>query len=56
MGETANLWRHFSIMGAKNCKYRGGVETSYAELSKLLSEIADREENIFKQLKKVPLS
>jgi hypothetical protein len=55
MGETANIWRQFSIMGAKNCKYRGGVETSYTELSKLLAEIAEREENIFKQLKKVPL-
>jgi hypothetical protein len=56
MGETANLWRHFSILGAKNCKYRGGVETSYFELSKILAELADREENIFKQLKKVPLN
>lgn len=55
MGETANLWRHFSILGAKNCKFRGGIETSFTELSKLLSEIADREQNIFKELKKVSL-
>jgi hypothetical protein len=56
MGETANLWRHFAVLGAKNCKYRGGIETSFLELSKILSELADREENIFKELKKVHLS
>jgi hypothetical protein len=53
MGETANLWRHFSALGAKNCKSRGGIETSYNELSKLLIELAKKENNIFKQLKSV---
>jgi len=40
MGETANLWRHFSSIGAKNCKYRGGIESSYEELSKILIELS----------------
>jgi len=53
MTETANLWRHFSILGAKNCKFRGGIETSFEELAKILCDIADREDDIFKQLKMV---
>jgi hypothetical protein len=53
MGETANLWRQFAVMGAKNCKARGGIETSFEELSKVLIELSKREKNIFKQLKSV---
>jgi len=53
MGETANLWRYFASIGAKNCKSRGGIDTSYEELSKLLIEIAKKERNIFNQLKSV---
>jgi len=55
MGETANLWRHFSSIGAKNCKYRGGIESSYEELSKILIELSAKEKNIFRQLKKVKI-
>lgn len=50
MGETANLWRHFSALGAKNCKSRGDIGTSYEELSKMLIEISKQEHSIFKQL------
>jgi hypothetical protein len=53
MGETANLWRHFSSLGAKNCKARNNFDTSYDELSKVLIELSKREKNIFKQLKLV---
>ena len=53
MGETANLWRHFAVLGAKNCKSRGGIDTSYDELSKLLFELANKEKNIYKQLESV---
>jgi hypothetical protein len=50
MGETANRWRDFSFLGAKNCKKRGGVEVAYQELAKILFEIADREKKIFSTL------
>ena len=53
MADIAKLWRHFSILGAKNCKYRGGVETSFVELSKILGVLADRDHDLFKRMKKV---
>lgn len=56
MGENANRWRDFSFLGAKNCKKRGGIEVSYEELYKILLEIADREEEIFRGLRTLPLS
>lgn len=55
MGETANLWRHFAALGAKNCKAKGGVVTPYEELSKLLIEISKKEKNVFTQLKSLKL-
>ena len=55
MGEVANLWRHFAIIGSKNCSETGGINTPYPELSKVLIELGKKEKNIFKQLKSVKI-
>jgi hypothetical protein len=53
MGETANKWREFSYLGSRNCKKRGKPEQSYDFLADMLLEIADREEKIFRNLKRI---
>ncbi len=52
MGITANKWREFSYLGSRNCKGRGEPENSYDFLADMLLDIAEREEKIFKGLKK----
>jgi hypothetical protein len=55
MGNTANEWRRFAYLGAKNCKKRGDIEVSYQELSKMLYDLSKREDKIFKSLSKISL-
>jgi hypothetical protein len=51
MGKTANKWREFTYMGARNCKNRSKPEEDYGTLSEKLLEIADSEELVYKKLK-----
>ncbi len=53
MGEAANRWRDFSYMGARNCKNRSVPEEPYDALADIIMDCADREEKIFRKLKKV---
>lgn len=52
LGETSNLWREFSYLGARNCKKRGVPEESYDFLADKLVKIAEKEDVIFKKLLK----
>lgn len=51
MGRTANKWREFTYMGARNCKNRSKPEENYGTLSEKLLEIASDEEKVYKMLK-----
>lgn len=53
MGEIGNRWRNFSYLGARNCKNRSQPEESYDTLADIVMDCADREEKLFKKLKKV---
>jgi hypothetical protein len=55
MGKTANKWRDFTYIGARNCKDRSKPEEDYGMLSKMLIEIANNEENVYKKLDKIIL-
>ena len=52
MGEAGDRWRNFSYQGARNCKNRSEPEFSYDLLADIILDCADREEQIFKKLKK----
>lgn len=51
VNEISGKWREFSYQGARNCKERGGPEVTYDALADMLLEIADKEEQLFKDLK-----
>lgn len=53
MGKTANKWREFTYVGARNCKNRSKPEEDYGKLGNLMLEIADMEEAVYKKLKTV---
>ena len=53
MTEAGDKWREFAYLASKNLKKRGNEKTSYSFLSDILFDIADREEFIFKELKKI---
>ena len=53
MGKTANKWREFTYMGARNCKNRSKPEEDYGTLSVKLLEIAADEEKVYQKLKKI---
>ncbi len=53
MGEAGNRWRNFSYYGAKNCKDRSNPEYSYNDLADILMDCADKEEKVFRKLKKI---
>lgn len=53
MGEIGNRWRNFSYLGARNCKNRSEPEESYDVLADIIWDCADKEEKLFKKLKKV---
>jgi hypothetical protein len=53
MGKTANKWRDFTYIGAKNCKNRSKPEEDYGLLGDMLREIADMEERVYRKLDKI---
>jgi len=53
MGKAGDRWRNFSYQGARNCKNRSEPEFSYDLLADIILDCADREEQIFKKLKKI---
>jgi hypothetical protein len=56
MGEAANRWREFSYLGARNCKNRAAEpEQSYDLLADIILDCAEKEEAIFRKLKKIKL-
>lgn len=55
MGKTANLWRAFTYVGARNCKNRSKPEEDYGKLGDMMLEIASNEEQVFKKLEKIKL-
>ena len=50
MTAVGDLWRQFAVIGARNCKGRAGENDSYAAMTRVLMECADREEEIYREL------
>lgn len=48
-------WREFALLGSRNCKGRASAEESYDKLADILINCADKEEKIFRNLKKISL-
>ncbi len=55
MGKTANKWREFTYIGARNCKSRSAPQEDYGVLSEKLMEIAGMEEAVYRKLKNIKL-
>jgi hypothetical protein len=55
MGKTANRWREFTYIGARNCKNRSQPQEDYGMLSDMLMEIANMEGQVYKKLETVKL-
>ena len=53
MGNTANKWREFTYIGARNCKNRSKPEEDYGMLSDMLMNIALDEEKVYRKLEKI---
>ncbi len=53
MGKTANRWRDFTYIGARNCKNRSKPEEDYGKLGEMMYEIAGMEEQVYKKLEKI---
>ena len=53
MGKTANMWREFNYIGARNCKNRSKPEEDYGKLSAMMMEIANSEEKVYRKLEKI---
>lgn len=53
MGKTANKWREFTYIGARNCKNRSKPEEDYGMLSDMLMGIAQNEEIVYRKLEKI---
>ena len=53
MGKTANRWREFTYISARNCKNRSKPEEDYGRLGDMMLEIANMEEAVYKKLKKI---
>ena len=53
MTAAGDRWREFAIIAGRIFKGRGSKEESYQAASEILMDIADREEKIFRQLKKI---
>jgi len=56
MTTIGDQWREFAVMAARCFKNRDKGLTSYDQLADILLDIADREEKVFKQLRKVSLT
>ncbi|MFC2102224.1 BtrH N-terminal domain-containing protein [Bacteroidota bacterium] len=55
MGKTANRWRDFTYIGAKNCKNRAKPEEDYGMLGDMMMEIAEGEKKVFQMLDKIKI-
>jgi hypothetical protein len=55
MTEIGDQWRAFAVQAARFFKNRDKGQTSYDQLADLLLMIAEREENVFIQLRKIDL-
>jgi len=55
MTGIGDLWREFAVMAARCFKNRNKGENSYDQLADRLMDIADREEKVFMQLRKITL-
>jgi len=55
MGKTANKWRDFTYVGARNCKKRSEPTEDYGMLGDMMHEIAGMEEQVFRMLDRVKL-
>jgi hypothetical protein len=56
MTGIGDRWREFAVLAARCFKNRDKGQTTYGQLADILMEIADREEKVFMQLRKVNLS
>ena len=56
MGKTANRWRDFTYIGARNCKGRAEPEEDYGMLGDMMMEMADGELQVFKLLDKITVN
>lgn len=56
MGITANKWREFTYIGARNCKNRSKPEEDYGMLGDMMHEIANMEEKVYRKIDKITLS
>ncbi|MBN1665084.1 MAG: BtrH N-terminal domain-containing protein [Deltaproteobacteria bacterium] len=52
MTDTGDRWRDFAVIAGRIIKKRSGEGESYAILSNILAEIAERERAVFSELKK----
>jgi len=52
MTETGDRWRDFAAMAGRIIKNRSGESESYARMSDMVAEIAEREFSLFSELKK----
>jgi len=56
MTEAGDRWREFAIIAGRIFKGRSGKEESYAAAADILLDIADREEKIYRKLRKIKQS
>jgi hypothetical protein len=56
MTGIGDQWRDFAVQAARCFKNRDKGQTSYDQLADILMDIADREEKVFKELRKISLS
>jgi hypothetical protein len=55
MTGVGDQWREFAVMAARCFKNRDKGQITYGQLADRLLEIADREEKVFMQLRKISL-
>jgi hypothetical protein len=56
MTDVGDRWREFAIIAGRIFKHRAGQEERYIDAANLLSDIADREEKIYRRLRQIKLS
>jgi hypothetical protein len=56
MTAVGDQWREFAVMASRCFKNRDKGQITYDQLADILLNIADREEKIFMQLRKVSLT
>ncbi len=50
MTSIGDRWRELAVRSARNCKGRAGAEDSFPAMAKILMEIADQEEELYRDL------